>query len=532
MVQSFVNESDVLIRFGGGRNTRASEDQINPLECTEGENFILDPGNGEFRPRAPFDLVGTAPNAAEIRGFVTLRKTDGSVTMLVQAGAQVYQWDGSSFTVVGSVASSAKLRGRAESRFTLDDKVLIADLNLAEEVHEWDGSTFQQVDFVETDDSAFPDIRAKYIVVDNERAYYGNIYENGSNFPHLLVASQGSNYARIAPAGGTRARPSSSLSFDDPWFLPTPQLKPINGMVAAFDILAISQEDGDFEKLIGNDSTNFELDKLHPDSSAVGVEAVVSTSNDVIYGRSSHIESLLSTDKFGNVEFDDLSFKIADDVESYTDWTLVYNPRVRRIYCFPSGGNEVHVLHTDFLRSDLSPWSKWTTNHPFSFQPTAVMLCRDPVDGLEYVFMGDSSGNVYRLEGTGSGDAGSTDIIANRRSQLYAADLDAQVNSIEGWVRHRKRLANDVNMRFLYAGEHVRDEVITKSLQAVDFDTVYGGGAYYGGNYYYGPAQENRLVNRTFTVPGQSNAFQVELEVTSSNEFALQEVGLRFNQAT
>lgn len=532
MPQSFSEEGATLLRFGGGRNSRASEDQINPLECTDGENFVMDPGNGEFRPRKPFDLVGTAPNGSEIRGFVTLRKTDGTVTMLVQAGAQVYQWDGASFTAVGSVSSSAKLRGTAESNWALDDKVLIADLNLSEEVHEWDGTTFQQTTFVETDDTPFPAIRAKYILVDNERAFFFNIYENSTNFPHLMVSSQGGKYTAIAPAGGARARPSSSLSFDDPWFLPMPQLKPINGAVAAFNVIGISQLNGDFEKLIGTDSTNFELDKLHPDSAAVGDEAVVSTSNDIIYGASSHIESLLSTDKFGDVEFDDLSFKIADDIEDFTSWTMIYNPRVRRIYCLPEGGSEVHVLHTDFLGSELSPWSKWTTQHPFSFQPTASMLCRDPVDGLQYVFMGDANGNLYRLEGSGEGDAGTTSIIARRVSLLKSANLDAKVHNIQGWVTHRKRLGNTLSMRALFAGEHVKDEIVDIDLEAVVFDTVYNGSSYYGGNAYYGPNQENRLVRETFSLPGQSNAFQIETKVESGNEFAIQEIGLRFDEAT
>ena len=533
MPQPFVDENADLLRFGGGRNTRASEDQINPLECTDGENFVLDPGNGEFRPRKPFDLVATAPNGLEIRGFATLRKTNGTVSMLVQAGPQVYQWDGATFSAVGSVSSSARLRGPAESFWALDDKVLISDINLAEEVHEWDGTTFQQVTFVETDDTSFPAIRAKYILVDNERALYFNIYESGAGFPHLMVSSQGGKYTAIAPAGGVRARPSSSLSSDDPWFLPMPQLKPINGVASAFGVIAISQDDGDFEKLTGADSTNFAIEKLHPGSSAVGNEAIISTSNDIIYGAPSHIESLLSTEKFGDVEFDDLSFKIADDVKAVTDWTLVYNPRVRRVYCFPSTANLVHVLHTDFLRSELSPWSKWTTDHPFSFQPTATMLCRDPADGLEYVFMGDASGNLYRLEGSGElGDAGTTSICSRRVSTLYAARLDAQSTDIQGWIRHRKRLAATVEMRFIYSGEHVRDERVDVDLDQVVFDTVYGGEVYYGGNSYYGPNQENRLVRKTFGVTGQSNAFQIETKVDSTNEFAIQEIGVRYDEVS
>lgn len=524
------DESAEILRFGGGRNSRASEDQINPLECTDGENFILDPGNGEFRPRSPYDLVGTAPNGSAVRGFVTLRKTDGTVTMLVQAGATVYKWDGSSFTTVGSVSSSAKLRGTTKAFWALADKVLISDVNLSEEIHEWDGSTFQQTTFLDEDGStAFGNFRCKYIVIENERAFYGNIFESSQTFPHLLVCSKRGDYAVVSAS--TRAA-ASGIGADAPWFLPTPQLKPINGMAFSFGELAISQSEGAFEILSGSDSTDFKLEKLHDGSGAIGVEAVVSTSNDIIYGAPSHIESLLSTDKYGDVEFDDLSFKISDDIAAFTDWTLVYNPRVRRVYCFPSAGNEVHVLHTDFIGTELSPWSKYTTEHSFSFQPTATMLCRDPVDGLEYVFMGDGNGNVYRMEGTGtSGDAGSANIIASRTSKLYSAPLDTKAFHINGWLTHRKQNANTAQLRFLFAGKHVHDVRKTQTLSAVTYDTPYNGSVYYGGSYYYGAAQQNRLVRRTFATPGNANSFQIETKVEGTESFAIPEVGFRYDFA-
>ena len=530
MPRQFREEGAEILRFGGGRNTRASEDQIHPLECTDGENFILDPGNGEFRPRPPIDLVGTVPNGAEIRGFVTLRKTDGTVSLLVQAGANVYEWDGSNFTLVGTVSASARLRGTSEAFWALADKVLIADVNLAEEIHEWDGSTFSQTTFLQSDGSTpFGSFRCRYIVVDREIAFYGNIYQSAQAFPHLLVGSQQSNYLIVSASD----RPSSALGADAPWFLPMPQLKPINGMASAMGILAISQEKGAFEYLAGSSAKDYSMTKLHDGSGAVGRESVVSTGNDIVYGAASHIESLQSTDKFGNVEYDDLSFKISADIEAFNDWTLVYNPRVRRIYCFPEGASEVHVLHTDFIGSEFSPWSKWTTQHSFSLQSTASMMCRDPVDGLEYVFMGDAFGNVYKLEGTGlSGDAGSAEIIARRVSMLYQAQLNAKAFNINGWLTHRKRLANEVSLRFMFAGQHVHDVQKTVDLAAVSYNTPYNGPVYYGGNFYYGTRQENRLVRQLWGTPGQANAFQIEVKVEGTNEFAIPELGFRYDSAS
>ncbi len=528
MTQLFRDEAAQILRFGGGRNTRASEDRINPLECADGENFSLDPGNGEFKPRKPFDVVGTVPNSKAVRGFVTLRKTDGSVSLLVQGGEQVYEWDGSTFSSVGTVSPNANIRGTVDAFWPLADKVLISDLSLAEDIHEWDGTTFQETSFLQADGSTpFPDFRCKYIVVEDERALYGNIYESASPFPHLLVASELGNYTVVSASD----RPSDALGADAPWFLPTPQLKPINGMAVAFNVLAISQDKGAFEKLAGSSAKDYELQKLHPGSGATGTEAMVSTGNDIIYGAAAHIESLESTDKFGDVEWDDLSFKIYDDIENVKSWTVLYNRRVHRVYCIPEGGNVVHVLHTDFIGTELSPWSKWTTQHPFSFQPTASMLCYDPADGLEYVFMGDSSGNVYRLEGAGSGDGGTADIAARRESVLYQSQLDAQSFNVNGWLAHRKDLANTAMLTFKWSGKHVHDVAKSVALPAAGYSTPYNGEVYYGGQHYYGVNQQSRRVHRTFATPGQSENFQVEVKVTGQNDFAIPEVGFRYDQA-
>ncbi|MCH8136502.1 MAG: hypothetical protein IIB77_11030, partial [Proteobacteria bacterium] len=334
MTRRFKEEDAKILGYGAGINSRASEGQIDPLECSSGENFILDPGNTEFRPRPPFDLVSTVPNGAEIRGFATLKKADNTVTMLVQAGTNVYKWDGATYTLVGTVSGSAKLRGPKEANWALDDKVIISDVNLAENLQEWDGTTFQQITFLQSDGSSvFGAFRARYCVVDNERAFYGNIHESGSAFEHLLVSSKRGNHVIVSASD----RPASSLGNDAPWFLPMPQFKPINGMAFVFGILAISQQGGAFEKLTGSSAKDFALDKLHYGSGAGGRESVVAVSNDIVYGAAGHIESLKSTNEFGDVELDDLSFKIQPDIKTFNDWTLVYNPRFRRVYCFPAG---------------------------------------------------------------------------------------------------------------------------------------------------------------------------------------------------
>ena len=530
MTKTIKDEAAEILRFGGGQNSRASQDQVDPLECTSGENFILDPGNGEMRPRSAFDLEGTVPNGAEIRGFATLLKADDTVTMLVQAGNTVYKWDGTSFTNVGTVNALAKLRGPRESNWALDDKVIISDLNLQEELHEWDGNTFQQITFLQSDgSSAFGTFRSRYCIVENERAFYANIHDNGSDFEHLLVSSERGNFLVVSSSD----RPASALGDDAPWFLPMPQLKPINGLAFAYGILAISESNGAFEKITGSTAKDFAVEKLHHGSGASGRESVVATSNDIIYGSSGRIESLKATDKFGDVEFDDLSFKIRPDILTHTGWAFVYNPRLKRVYCFPDGQQEVWVLHLDFIGTNLSPWAKWTTKHSLSFTPTAAMVCRDPVDKLEYTYMGDSSGRLFKLEGAGFADGGIEDIEVKRLSKLYSAPLDSKLFGVDGWIQHRKlATSSTVTLRFLFSGEHAFDSEKTMTTEAVVFDTPYGGAVYYGGQFYYGTKQLNRLVRRIFGVEGQANQFQVEVSVDGQDDFALTEVGFRYKFAS
>lgn len=523
-------EDAFVLRFGGGINSRASEDQIDERECSAGRNFVLDPGNMEFRPRPPFDNVGTVPNGGQINGFATLKKSDGTVSMLVQGGSVVYEWDGlSTFTQVGTCASTSKLRGTQQAQWTLDDKVIITDLNLADDIYEWNGTTFQTVSFLTSDGStSFGTLRAKYALVDNERLLLGNLYDNGATFPHLLVGSKRGDFTIISNAD----RPSTSLSEADPWFLPTPQLKPINGLAQAYNVIAISQESGAMEQLIGSSAKDFALTKLHKDSGASGTESVVSTENDIMYGRPGVIESLADTDRYGDTEVNDPSFKIQPDIKGYSAWTCHFNRRLHRLYAFPSGASEVWVCQTDMMRGEVSPWSKWDTAHPLAFQPTAAMVCWDPQDSLEYLFMGDSNGNVYRMEGSGtSGDGGSASIITERTSRQFTAAVDASFFKVNGWVKHRKNLSNTLSLSCLWAGEHTHDVTKTIDLIAVPFTTVYGGSVYYGGSIYYGAKFQDRFIRSKWAATGGSEEVQFKLSVTGTNTFAIGEVGVRFDAA-
>lgn len=520
--------------FGGGVHSRGSEADIDPRECADGENFVLDVQNAEMRNRKPYDLLGTTPNAAEIRGFATLKDDAGTVTLLVQAGGTVYSWNGTTFTSVGSVSSSAKLRGRKEHYWPLNDLVIITDLNLQQPVMTWDGATLSTMAHNLTGT-----FMAKYCHVANERANYANVVSNGTATPHMLVGSALGDHDNLSVS----SRPSSGATSADPWFLLTLDLRSINGLVGAFGLLALSSEDGRIFKLTGSDKTDFAIEEFYDNSAASGNEALAFIGTDVLYGRVGRIESLIQSDKFGDVEKDDLSLVIANSIAGYKNWTLVYNHRTELVYCFAESQSDLWVLNKNLLLSSderllgalgkgasgISPWSKYTTQHSLSFQPTAVMNALDPVDGLEYVFFGDGAGNLYKMEGSGaSGDAGVAPIKTRRKSGLMSAPQDAKLYDIEGYVRHRIAAAQTLTLRFLFAGEEVYSTNITVDLPA---DT---GGSYFGGSFYFNDAAyfsspfEGRLSRERFDIGGFANEFQIETEIESNADFQISEIGIQF----
>ena len=533
-------EFDITLKFGAGLHTRASSDAIHPTETADGENFALELGDAEFTPRKPFKLLGTTVNTSSINGFFQLRKQDGTIgPIMVQSGTQVYPWDGTAFGAsVGTVNVGAKLRGPKAHIFGLDDKVIVTDLALLENVKEWDGTTFQDVVF-----TGVVGLKAKYCQVVNERAWFGNLIENTVALPHLIAASTRSLFTTMSVSN----RPSSALAITAPFQFPTPDLRSINGLVEAFDIIVISTDKGNLYKVTGESAkidaaglTPYAILPLYPDSGASGTEAVTFVGNDIFYGRPGRIESLTSTDRFGNVETDDLSLKITPDIMSFTEWTIIYNSRFQRVYCFPVGAAELWVLHKSLLPNQLSnqaladvpsPWSKWLTQHASSFQITAAMSLLDPVTGEEFTYFGDAIGNLYQMEGDSAGDAGTTPISARRVSGVISFPLDTQAFDYEGHIRYRAIEAASITITLQHQGESVFDEPIVVTLPATP-GVFYGGQAFYGGTFYYGGTFRGRLRRQNFAIVGHSNEVQIEVSANATFDFRVNEIGLRFKAAS
>jgi len=506
------------LTFGGGRNLQARVVDIDPSECTDGENFDLSLADSGWNRRKSFSLVGTATNAAEIRGFAQLVSEDGTISTLIQAGNTVYSWDGTTnFTSVGTVNSSSRLRGHWRTQnFELDGYVIITDLEKLSPVKKWTGSSF-----VDLDHNLVGEFRAKYCFIDNERALFGNCF-NIVDLKHLIVGSKRGDPENLSVSD----RPSTALSQEDPFFIPMQDFRGINGLTDGFGIIIISTEHGRLWKLSGTSSKDFAIDNLFTGSAAAGPEAITNVGNDVIFGRVGVIESLSGVDRFGDVEADDLSLWIKPEAENVKNWRIVYDPRTQRILCFPDGESFVHVLHKSLLATELSPWSKWTTTHALAFQPTLIFQIKNPVTGLDAVFMGNGSGNIYLIDGADDQDGGTDDITSFRISTLFRGQtVSGAVFDIKGMVEYPKNEnTHTLDITFLHSGEEVFDKSLSLTLPAEDGSIFYGGSFHYGDGTPYGFKFKDRLYRQTFDDGGLGNELQIKTSITGSTNFRIDEI--------
>jgi hypothetical protein len=167
-------------------------------------------------------------------------------------------------------------------------------------------------------------------------------------------------------------------------------------------------------------------------------------------------------------------------------------------------------MEVSLLGTGLSPWMRWRTNQSSSFNPTFVMNMFDPVDKLEYIFFGDASGNLYKLEGSSAGDDGVT-ISVDYTTKLFSAPLDLQNYLFEGEIRYRKDTSADVDLTYRFTGLEQFNSTVTINILGVQNRTVYNGNFYYNNNEYYGTEGRNQLVRQKFEPSGQANEFQIKV---------------------
>jgi len=186
------------------------------------------------------------------------------------------------------------------------------------------------------------------------------------------------------------------------------------------------------------------------------------------------------------------------------------------------------VFHKPLSGSGLSPWMRWTTDHTFNFQITCMWSMLDPISHIEHVFMGDSSGHIYRLEGTGDdGDGDTTDVTAVRTSKLVSAPGRAQMYDLQGVLKFRPVTGaptTNLTLTVRFQGEEASDSSISVPMEGADGGAVFGGDYYFNDGSVFGSAFEGRLIRENFAVPGQGNDIQCQLTASGKSRFEINEV--------
>ncbi len=487
----------------------------------ESQNFKLSKSTVSFQPRSPFDSVATATNASEVKGLMQLVKRDSTQTTLVQAGDTVYKWDGAStFSNVATVTSTSKLRA---SYWSLDDHLIITDIQKATVVKKWDGTTFASL----TTGLAGA-LYAKYSVVHQGRVWLFNITEATTSLPHVILASafeDPENYSSSLRSGD-----SSFLTGDEAFFLVTPDVREINGVAVFRDLLIISTKEGRLFKLTGTDSTNYAFEEFYTGSAAIGNETMVNIGNDVVYMRAGgNIESLVATDTFGDVATDDLSRFIPTQVDGLSDGIAVYDQSRQMVMFFVTG--KVLVLFKDILPSGFSPWSVYKTDHTSNFTTSVAVYMRRPGTSEFTVYFGGSAGQIYDLNGDGNGDGGSVDIVARRKTRYIdkqAAQVDFSRQILTGRVIYRRLSEVELGVTLQWGDTYHDSEafITLKGPPAGDSGIYYGGTIYYGQSIYYGQGFgfAQRLSSKGFSSTGKGPGFFLSAEVQSDRDFQIDEI--------
>ncbi len=516
------------------------------FECGSGYNFELGLRQSKLVPRKPFDLKGTATNASPVNGFLQLVKRDNSETTLVQAGDTVYLWDGAaSFTSKGTVSASSRLR---DVYWSLGDYLVITDVAKSTVIKKWDGTTLSTLTT-----GLGISLFAKYGVVKDGRVWLANVTTN-TDTPHLIVASKfedPTSYDTSVRGGPAETGGASFATGTEAFYILSPDLKPINGMVLFYDQLVISTEGGRLYRLSGSDASTYKFEEFYSGSAATGAESIANIGNDVVYMRQGgRIDLFSATIESGDVATDDLSRWIPTTTADLTSALIVYDQKNQKVFFFVA--DKVLVLFKSLITPhgqpsgpDLSPWSVYKTSQSFAFNTNAAKYMKMPGTQVYSVYFGDSVGRIFDINGTaGAGDVGTSTVAVLRRTRyIYQGEgvdkygrggINLTNQVLHGTVQYRRVATScDVTISFDWGDEYnVSSSVITLKGAPTSFSGNYWGDTKYwsGASTYWsaGLAFLQKISNQTFSPTGKGPGFFCSVSLDTKTDFQID--NLAFNE--
>jgi hypothetical protein len=507
-------------------------------ECTAGFNYDIAVDQTWFQPRSSFDLKGAAPNAGAVTGIMQLLKRDNTQTTLVCAGNTVYLWDGgSTWTSKGTVPSGSYLR---DTYWSLGDYLVITDVSLMNVVQKWDGTTLSNLTT-----GLGTSLYAKYGIVHLGRVWLFNVTTNTPT-PHLMVASaleDPTTYDTSKRGGAATGGGASFSTGTEAFYMLTPDLKPINGVALFQNTLIISTLNGRLFQLTGTSAKDFAWVDFFDGSPAVGSESLASIGNDVVFMRQGgHINLLSATQSFGNARTDELTRWLHNTISNLSGANqIIYDITNQKVLFFIPG--KVLVLFKDFLAKDRyqlrdskSPWSVYTTQHPNAFNTNAAKYMLIPGGSSYSVYWGDSSGNVFDLNGSSPGDGSSSYTVnySRRTRHIGKEQFDGQwpwdKENLTGEVKYRRIGAFDLSLTFDWDDEY-NQEICTLHLKGPasgDTGVYFGGGFYFGGTSYFnqGFSSANRVSDYNYSPSGKGPGFYLTVSANTNVLFNVDSVDI------
>lgn len=404
--------------FGGGISDL---DTMLPCEASARRgsyNFELSPFSSNLVSRYPYTAVNSTISSS-IAGLAELNPRAGSPFLMIQSGATVrrYSTAGATMSSIGSCATSSSLRGE---HWELDDYLVITDLEKATPVSRFSGTTFGTLTT-----GLGSSLYAKYAVVHLGRVWLFNVTTT-TDTPHLLVASAFENPTSYDTT--LRAGSSTFTSGTEAFYMTTPDLRAINGVVRFYDTLVISTKGGSLFKLVGSDSTNFEFVPLYEGSYAIHQESLAVAGNDIYYVREGgRVESVKTSDKYGDILGDEVSRWIPETAKGTVASTAfpvisVYDPNSSKVLFIPRGRpqQKMLALYVSVLafggvmdvkgaRGPVSPWS-------LHQDTTATELIQCAIYSRHYggIIAGVSTGRILQLSGQSSASTVSSNVTMVR----------------------------------------------------------------------------------------------------------------------
>lgn len=331
-------DTSFSLTFGGGVNTRKTQFDLNPAEAEELVNMRLDIDRNSLTPRPPFvkmaDLDDNSLGVPSVSGQKVIsiipyppRGNDfySSAFLVQMSGGKIllccmfsYNQKWQTFDTGHTVNTDAILSGGYESYSSLDDRLIITDITKTERVR-WvrvnvtNGGFTVDWDTLPHNLSA-TDFFAAHCFIERERAWFADIKTVGSggtsDTPHMVVGSAVADVTTLSISD----RPSSAIGVGDPFFLLSPDLKQVEGMISTFSSVLIATQRGKTFILSGSTSEDFYFTPFFPGSGVENKQSMAYAGNDILLYREGKIDTLAGIEAFGDVQNDDLTRPIAPEL--------------------------------------------------------------------------------------------------------------------------------------------------------------------------------------------------------------------------